>query len=97
MMANARPKVHGDRTCLKCQGICHEDSLRSKVPKGYGFRSHYFCSWRCFKNYIEQKFFGEYREICERQNMMDEYEENLQKSAQETFDRSYEFVDVIAR
>ena len=55
-----RPIVKGDRICLHCKGICHEDSVRSTVPKSLrfrgGMRSHYFCDIQCLKNYFYYKF-----------------------------------------
>ena len=57
---NKRPVVHGDRTCLQCKGICHEDSIRKRILESLryvgGMRSHYFCSLICLRNYLDVKY-----------------------------------------
>jgi hypothetical protein len=47
-----RPVVKGIRTCLKCKGICHEDSVRYIKPSGLGMRRHYFCRVDCMLYYF---------------------------------------------
>ena len=90
---SSRPKVHGLRTCLRCKGICHEDSLRRK-GRGFGGRAHYFCSYGCMKLYNELKYYSDYRRICERQDKMDEYRAKMEEMAQKNLKR-YEYVDCI--
>jgi hypothetical protein len=90
-----RPVVKGDRICLKCKGICHEDSVRSK-SYGHGTRSHYFCGFGCLKRYYAHKFYDEYEAIMERQGRMDEFEAKMIEVAQERLDSgAYEYVDCI--
>lgn len=89
-----REQLHGLRTCLQCKGICHEDSLRQKGKQGTGRRAHYFCSYQCLKLYYAYKFYTPYREIMERHDKMDEYEEKMEEMAQKTLER-YEFIDMI--
>jgi len=38
-------KVHGDRICQSCRGLCHEDAWRDNL----GARKNYWCSEACLK------------------------------------------------
>ena len=47
-------KVYGTRICKCCNGICHNNSYRSK----YGKRKQYYCSDDCLikSNQVERFF-----------------------------------------
>jgi len=90
-----RPIVKGDRICLRCKGICHEDSIRQRGKQGTGGRAHYFCSMTCLRLYYELEFYQDYERIMKRHGRMDEYEAEMSKMAKKTFASRYEFVDVI--
>ena len=85
-------RVHGTRTCLRCKGICHEGSLRKIVIRGYGFRSHYFCSVDCMVNHRAEKAgVGVYDEVPEEVKRFIIDRELYGKYP------NYEFVDCITR
>ena len=51
-MKNKIPIIKGDRICLRCKGICHEDSFRYNA----GIRKSYFCSEGCLLRYFRDEY-----------------------------------------
>ena len=45
-------KIHGDRNCRTCKGLCHGTSYREK----HGTRKSYYCGTNCIISHIEKEF-----------------------------------------
>jgi len=95
------PTIKGDRVCLRCKGICHENSVRDVVLKGYGFRASYWCSIDCLIRWkidkVEKKNGNMYGEEYEQFYKWVEEKVLEDFKVPEDWHSRYEYVDVITR
>jgi len=81
-------KIHGDRVCQHCKGICHEETFREK----YGQRKKYFCCSHCLRTHIENEIKKHIKSPRAKHNFVLSLDEFTKHWAYD-----YELVDVISR
>lgn len=92
LIKKKKPVVKGVRTCMKCKGICHEDSLREKHD--YKHRKKYFCSESCFDNHYKQMYSKELKKHGLRDNES-YFRSDTWKNILNDYKNDYELVDCI--
>ena len=88
------PKVHSDRICRVCKGICHEGSLRTITKQ----RNAYYCSESCVKRELRkwfENFFDNSKYYLSQANREEYYESAEYKEHVQEKINALERVDVI--
>ena len=84
-----KARVHGDRICQQCKGLCHEKAWRQQI----GRRKSYWCDETCLRRHLNEGLRESCREVgCSNWREI-EYDDEDYREMRDEF---YEPVAVIA-